>query len=104
MEILIAEDDAVSRRMLEVTLQRWGHQVSAVADGQAAWEALDCDAAPPLAILDWMMPVLDGVEVCRRLRLKNRARPPYLILLTARNQTEDVVAGLDSGADDFITK
>jgi sigma-B regulation protein RsbU (phosphoserine phosphatase) len=104
MDILIAEDDPISRRMLEVTLQRWGHRVLVTTDGQSAYMALSRDDAPPLAILDWMMPQLDGLTVCSRLRENPAKRSLYIILLTARIDKEDVVAGLDSGADDYITK
>jgi DNA-binding response OmpR family regulator len=107
MDILIAEDDLVSRRMLETILQKWGYQVLATPDGTAAYEALRRDNAPPLAILDWMMPGLDGPAVCRHLRdpaLAGPRCPPYLILLTAKGSKEDLVAGLEAGADDYITK
>jgi CheY-like chemotaxis protein len=102
--ILIAEDDLVSRRALEVTLGKWGHQVQAVVDGAAAWEVLQSDNAPKLAILDWMMPKLDGVEICRRVRAEPRSEMTYLILLTAKGTREDVIAGLDGGADDYLIK
>jgi DNA-binding response OmpR family regulator len=104
VEVLIAEDDAVSRQMLEVTLGRWGYRVRAVADGLAAWQVLQGDDAPPLAILDWMMPELDGLEVCRRARAQVGREPPYLILLTARSTREDILAGLEGGADVYLTK
>ncbi len=104
MDILIAEDDPISRRTLEVTLQRWGHCPVVTTDGQTAFDALNRADAPPLAILDWMMPNLDGLTVCRRLREQNEKRSTYIILLTARGDKKDIVAGLDSGADDYITK
>jgi CheY-like chemotaxis protein len=104
MDILIAEDDPISRRTLEVLLQRWGHRVVATSDGLTAYEALCRAAAPSLAILDWMMPHLDGVTLCRRLREDPAKRAPYIILLTARGDKKDIVAGLESGADDYITK
>lgn len=104
MDVLIAEDDLVSRRTLEATLQKWGHHVVVTSDGAAALEALSQDGAPQLAILDWMMPSLDGVTVCRRLRERANRRPPYTILLTARGEKQDVIAGLDGGADDYIVK
>jgi CheY-like chemotaxis protein len=104
MDILIAEDDPISRRTLEVTLQKWGHRVLVTSDGQAAYEALHRDHAPRLAILDWMMPLLDGLTVCRRLRTNPQRRSLYIILLTARGEKKDIVAGLESGADDYITK
>jgi sigma-B regulation protein RsbU (phosphoserine phosphatase) len=104
MKILIAEDDTVSRVVLERTLQSWGHEVLVTCDGAAAWESLQKNNAPEIAILDWMMPHLDGAEVCRRVRDLARTQPTYLILLTAKQQKEDVVVGLDSGANDYVTK
>lgn len=104
MRILIAEDDRVSQRLLEHTLTLMGHEVVAVSDGLAAWECLQHRNAPRLAILDWMMPGLDGSEVCRRVRAASSDEPPYLMLLTAKHQKDDVVKGLESGADDYITK
>ena len=104
MKILIAEDDEVSRRMLQVFLLRWGFDVVIAEDGAEAWRVLEGGDAPKLAILDWMMPVLDGVEICRRVRLAPRASPAYLILLTARGDNKDIVRGLDAGADDYVTK
>ena len=104
MTILIADDDPVSRRNLEVTLQKWSYKTVAVQDGAQAWELLQRQDAPAVAILDWMMPYVDGPEICRRVRMNPRTPPPYLILLTARGNPEDVVGGLESGADDFISK
>jgi DNA-binding response OmpR family regulator len=104
MEILIAEDDPVSRRVLEATLQKWGHKVRAATDGTAAWEVLSGASPPPLAILDWMMPGMDGPDLCRRIRATPERRGTYVILLTARTARADLVAGLDSGADDYIAK
>jgi DNA-binding response OmpR family regulator len=104
MRVLIAEDDAVSRRVLAATLEKSGYEVVAVSDGAEAWAALQRADAPHLAILDWMMPEIDGVEVCRRVRALPAAAPPYLILLTAKSKKEDVVAGLDAGASDYLTK
>ena len=104
MSILIAEDDAVSRRLLEATLQRWKYDVIVTGDGLAALHALTGPAPPRLAILDWMMPELDGPDVCRRLRAAPSATAPYLILLTAKGDKRDIADGLDAGADDYITK
>ncbi|MBA3440519.1 MAG: diguanylate cyclase [Pyrinomonadaceae bacterium] len=104
MKILIAEDDLVSRRVLQTTLVKWGHDVVVASDGDEALAALECADAPPLAILDWMMPGMDGVEVCRRARRSHSATPTYIILLTAKTEKEDVVAGLEAGADDYLTK
>jgi len=104
MKILIAEDDPVSRRVLAATLTKFGYEVAMAVDGAQAWALLQHEDAPQLAILDWMMPELDGVELCRRVRLIPTATPPYLILLTAKTGKEDVVAGLDAGANDYLTK
>lgn len=104
MRILIAEDDPISRRMLEATLQKWNHQVVAVEDGLSAWKTLEAADAPQLAILDWMMPGLDGVEVSRKVRQSGKRLPTYVILLTAKGQKEDIVMGFDAGADDYVTK
>jgi sigma-B regulation protein RsbU (phosphoserine phosphatase) len=104
MKVLIAEDDPVSRRVLEATLVKFGYQVVVAADGAEAWAALQSADAPYLAILDWMMPEIDGVELCRRVRDLSTATPPYLILLTSKNGKEDVVTGLDAGANDYLTK
>lgn len=103
MKILIADDDPVSRRLLEGTLTRLGQEVVSVADGSAALAHLLTADAPRLAILDWMMPGLDGLAVCREIR--KRTEPyVYVILLTARDRREDMVAALDAQADDFLTK
>jgi sigma-B regulation protein RsbU (phosphoserine phosphatase) len=104
MRILIAEDDLVSRKMLEATLTRWGYEVQVTCDGQSALQALTSPDAPRVAILDWMMPSLDGVDVCRKVREGNVAQPPYVILLTAKGNKEDIVSGLEAGADDYIIK
>jgi sigma-B regulation protein RsbU (phosphoserine phosphatase) len=104
IKILIAEDDSVSRRVLGATLEKFGYEVVVAADGAEAWSVLQSVDAPSLAILDWMMPELDGVEICRRLRIIPNATPPYLILLTAKFGKENVVAGLDAGANDYLTK
>src|SRR5215211_3230467 len=102
MKILIAEDDAVSRRVLEATLVKLGHEVSAFSDGETACSVLVEPGAPGLAILDWMMPGMDGVEVCRRARAAGSTA--YLILLTAKGTKGDIAEGLDAGADDYIVK
>jgi two-component system cell cycle response regulator len=104
MRILIAEDGPVSRRMLEATLDKWGHELVIACDGAEAWDVLKRESAPPLAILDWMMPEMDGLEVCRKVRQAAQSTPPYIILLTAKNSKEDAAVGLQAGADDYLTK
>jgi len=104
MRILIAEDDPSFRHLLENTLSRWGYEVVVSRDGNEAWQALNTEDAPRLAILDWMMPGLDGLEICRRIRKEGHAPYTYIILLTSHQQDEDLVAGMEAGADDYITK
>lgn len=104
MKVLIADDESVSRRLLEAALVRLGHEVLAVADGNAAWDLLKQPDAPSLAILDWNMPGCDGPEICRRVRQQEGAAYVYMMLVTSRNRTEEIVAGFQAGADDFVTK
>ena len=104
MKVLIAEDDSVSRCVLAATLDKFGYEVVIAANGAEAWAALQSADPPHLAILDWMMPEIDGVELCRRVRDLPTTTPPYLILLTAKGGKEDVVTGLDAGANDYLTK
>lgn len=107
MKILVAEDDAVTRKLLESTLGRLGLDVIAVADGTAAWTALETlkgKDAPELAVLDWMMPGLEGVQILRRLRTTPGFELLYVILLTSRTDKEDVAYGLAAGANDYIAK
>ena len=104
MKILIAEDDAVSRRVLEATLLKWGYEVIVTRDGVEACDALAEPNCPRLLVLDWMMPGMDGTEICRRLRRRDDGDSFYILLLTAKTQKEDIVDGLHAGADDYITK
>jgi phosphoserine phosphatase RsbU/P len=104
LHILIADDDAIPRKVLGKTLIGWGYPVVIAQDGAAAWEILRGDQPPGLAILDWMMPGLEGPEVCRRARALARPVPTYIIMLTSKDRTDDVVVGLESGADDYVTK
>jgi diguanylate cyclase (GGDEF)-like protein len=105
MKILVADDDAVYRHLLQTTLSAWGYEAAAVGDGAAAWEALQKDDAADLVILDWMMPGLDGDQVCRRLRQQpHRDRYVYVLMLTARGGRDDLVRGLEAGADDYLRK
>ena len=104
MNVLIAEDDSTSRLLLRKMLEKWGYEVTVTSNGREAWELLRSDDGPRLAILDWMMPEMDGVEVCRRVRLLETRRPPYIILLTALGEKGHVVTGLEAGADDYVGK
>ena len=104
LPILIADDDEFSRQLLTHALTRAGHETVATRDGDEAWAVLQGPRAPRLAVLDRMMPGLDGVEICRRLRQQPNGAYVYLILLTARSDKADVVAGLEAGADDYVTK
>jgi diguanylate cyclase (GGDEF)-like protein len=103
--VLVADDDPISRLLITRFLNLWGYEVVAASDGDQAWQMLQQEDAPPIAILDWMMPGLDGIEICRRIRTSREAgRYRFLILLTARNSRDDVLRGLDAGADDYLTK
>ena len=104
MRILVAEDEAVTRFALADTLSEWGYDVVSTADGDAAWEVLRQEDAPPLALLDWDMPGPSGPELCRRVRELPLSRYPYLLLVTHRQGAENVLAGLRSGANDYLTK
>jgi CheY-like chemotaxis protein/anti-sigma regulatory factor (Ser/Thr protein kinase) len=104
MRILIAEDDFTSRAVLCGVLQKQGHEVIATVDGAAAWAVMQTPEAPRLAILDWMMPGLDGPEVCRRIRALATDAPPYLIMLTSKTGKEEIITGLEAGADDYLGK
>ncbi len=104
MKILIADDDAITRRLLETILSKWGYQVMIAQDGDEAWRVLQGEGAPKLAILDWMMPGLDGVEICRRARQRMDAPYVYMMLLTSKIRKEDIIEGMDAGADDYLTK
>jgi two-component system, cell cycle response regulator len=104
MKVLIADDDGVAREALAVALERLGHEVVVCEDGMQAWQALEAPDAPHLAVLDWMMPAPDGVEICRRLRERNRRPYQYVILLTSRGRASDVTQGFEGGADDYLRK
>ena len=104
MEILIAEDDQLSSRLLETRLRSWDFDVVVTHDGDQAWNVLQQSDAPQLAILDWMMPGLDGVEVCRKVRNREGGPFMYILLLTAKMRKEDVTEGLEAGADDYVVK
>ncbi len=103
-KILIAEDDPVSRRLLESVLDKWGFSAVVTNNGSEAWRVLEGPESPSLSILDWMMPEVDGLELCRRIRTNLATRPHFVILLTARGGHGNAVQGLQAGADDFVTK
>ena len=104
MKILIADDESLSRRMLQGLLGKWGYEVVSAEDGDTAWEKLKSPDAPRMALLDWMMPGQNGVDVCRSLRTERPEPYTYILLLTAKDAKESVVEGLESGADDYLTK
>lgn len=104
MRILIAEDDATSRLLLENTLGQWGYDVTVTKDGDEAWDVLQSEEAPNLAVLDWMMPRTDGIDVCRRARDLEKLQHLYIIMLTTRDTKEDLAEALEAGADDYINK
>jgi DNA-binding response OmpR family regulator len=104
MRILIAEDDGTSRAMLALVLRKVGHEVVAAADGTEAWRLLQAPDAPPLAILDWMMPGFSGPDLVRKIRAEGIGPRPYLILLTTKTDPADVAMALAAGADDYVAK
>jgi diguanylate cyclase (GGDEF)-like protein len=103
MKLLIAEDDLVSSRILKKNLENWGYEVSLAGTGEEAWRAFK-DENLRLAILDWMMPGMNGVEICKKIRHGNRSKYTYIILLSAKDRKQDIITGLSSGADDYMTK
>lgn len=105
MKVLVADDEVVSRRMLESLTRHWGYEPIVASDGLEASRILHQPDAPKLALLDWMMPGLDGVELCRALRTEKKDDAyVYILLLTAKHAKEDVIEGLEAGADDYIVK
>jgi len=104
MKLLIADDDATSRMLLEAMTTKWGYECVVAEDGQAGWEMMQVDEPPCFLFIDWEMPRMDGIELIKRIREKHTHIPPYIILLTARNKTDDIVEGLDSGANDYVVK
>jgi diguanylate cyclase (GGDEF)-like protein len=104
MRILIAEDDLTSRTILTSIVKKWGYEPVVTEDGTTAWDELQRPGAPKLVLLDWNMPGMDGLEFCRRLKQLDTSDPPYVILLTGRQEKGDIVQGLDAGANDYIAK
>ncbi len=102
--VLIAEDDPMFRHILQSWLQTWNYRVTPAENGLDAWNLLQQESSPKMAILDWMMPGLDGIEVCRRIRSRHDGPYRYVLLLTAKDNKKDVVAGLEAGADDYLVK
>lgn len=103
MKVLLAEDDPVSAHVLQAHLEKWGHEISAAEDGAEAWRLFE-DGEVELVITDWIMPEIDGLELVRRIRATPRAGYVYIILLTAKSRKEDIVRGMEAGADDFLVK
>ncbi|MDY6906047.1 MAG: response regulator [Thermodesulfobacteriota bacterium] len=105
MKILVAEDNAATRKMLETLLKKWEYEVSLAENGQEAWEIIHSSDPPRIILLDWMMPEMDGVELCKAIRASTSGlENSYVILLTARSEKEDIITGLKAGADDYISK
>jgi two-component system, cell cycle response regulator len=104
VHILIAEDDFTSRTMVAAVLRKDGHEVLEVKNGAEAWQVLQQADAPKLAIIDWMMPEMDGLDLVRRVRSLPTDQPPYLIMLTSKGEKADIIAGLDAGANDYLGK
>ncbi len=102
--VLIAEDDAMYRRILESWLEQWGFQTIFAKDGEQAWEILQQEPPPQLLIVDWVMPKVDGIELCRRIRQKQQGCYRYVLLVTSKEEKRNVVQGLEAGADDYLTK
>jgi diguanylate cyclase (GGDEF)-like protein len=102
--ILVAEDEITFRHMLKTFLTKWGYQVVVASNGSEAWKVLQGEDRPRLALLDWMMPSMDGVEICRAIRQRKPEPFIYLLLLTSRDQKQDVVEGIEAGADDYLIK
>jgi len=104
MKVLIADDSLIMRRLLQSTLESWGYEVQMANDGAEAWAILQSPGAPQIAILDWIMPVHTGLDICRLVRGQEEGAYTYLLLLTSKNQREDIVEGLGAGADDYVVK
>ena len=104
MKVLVAEDDPVYRRILESTLTGWGYEVTSVVDGHSALAKMEADDPPQLLLLDWVMPGLDGNQVCRAIRARDGKKYVYILMITAKSRRDDLVAGLEAGADDYLAK
>ena len=104
MKILIAEDEYTTRLMVQVCLENLGYSIESVEDGNTAWEIINQTTPPEIAVLDWEMPGLSGIDLCRKIKRMERSSPIHVILLTARDSKNDISQGFAAGADDYITK
>lgn len=104
MRILVVDDDPLTLHMVVYRLRQWGHDVISCTDGETAWKVLERGSVPNVAILDWMMPGINGPELCQRIRGRSDCPYVYIVMLTGRNNPEDLIAGLNAGADDYLTK
>jgi diguanylate cyclase (GGDEF)-like protein len=104
MKVLIADDDPISRHMLEVLLERWGYEVVVADNGDEAAQILASPESPKLAVLDWIMPGLDGIQLCHKIRRGKSEPYTYILMCTVKSKQQDIVAGLEAGADDYVTK
>jgi len=104
MKLLVADDSNISRSMLSAITKSWGYEVILAEDGGQAWQIMQEDDAPKLLLLDWEMPVMNGIEVCERVIAKDPENPPYIVLLTSRSASDDIVEGLSKGANDYLSK
>jgi two-component system chemotaxis response regulator CheY len=104
MRVLVADDDPITTTILGNALTRWGFAVTTVHRGDDAWRQISGPAPPPIAVLDWMMPGMEGIELCHRVRTTPRLSSTYIVMLTAKDSRADLIAGLDAGADDFMAK
>jgi DNA-binding response OmpR family regulator len=104
VKILIAEDEYTTRLMVQVCLENWGYSIESVEDGKKAWDIINQKNPPQIAVLDWEMPGISGIELCRKIKSLDRSSPIHVILLTARDSKNDISQGFEAGADDYITK
>jgi len=104
MKILISEDDPIFRAILENNLKKWGYQVLSTANGRQAWEIISKPGCPNIVISDWMMPEMDGLQLCRKVRAHETPRYVYFMILTAKSDQQDILQGLEAGVDDYLTK
>jgi two-component system cell cycle response regulator len=104
VKALIADDDPVTRRLLDRMLRKFGYDTILCSDGRSAWEVMQGPAAPSLALIDWLMPGMDGPELCRRIRSRANVPYTYMLIVSSKAEREDVISGMSAGADDYITK